>query len=293
MDQSARPAGLREAGLLLSPRDASLMAHAVGPGELAAPAPLLLPLRRAHRDRGGRPHPPLPGVRRRALPAHRPRRDHAGHRRAGPGAARPPGALARGPFLDPGGVRGAGRVHRAVGAPRGVRGGGRHGRPGRVRGEPALAVPVQPDARLHGQGHVVEITVDGEEIHEARWFSREDLAAAFESGEVLPPYGISIAARLIELWYGQPAAEADALTRIRRAVSRSILRKAPVRGRDGGLRGSAALSGARQTPIFCLTCASDGLVSVEPSSNEDGRDRLVAAVGLLHERRPTPGRARC
>lgn len=31
-----------------------------------------------------------------------------------------------------------------------------------------------------------EITVDGEEIHEARWFSREDLAAAFESGEVLP-----------------------------------------------------------------------------------------------------------
>jgi NAD+ diphosphatase len=28
--------------------------------------------------------------------------------------------------------------------------------------------------------------------------------AAFESGEVLPPYGISIAARLIELWYGKP-----------------------------------------------------------------------------------------
>ncbi|MGW5584978.1 VOC family protein [Streptomyces sp. NPDC003857] len=24
------------------------------------------------------------------------------------------------------------------------------------------------------------------------------------SGEVLPPYGISIAARLIELWYGKP-----------------------------------------------------------------------------------------
>jgi NAD+ diphosphatase len=48
------------------------------------------------------------------------------------------------------------------------------------------------------------ITVDGEEISEARWFSRDDLRAAFESGEVLPPFGISIAARLIELWYGEP-----------------------------------------------------------------------------------------
>ena len=48
------------------------------------------------------------------------------------------------------------------------------------------------------------VDVDGDEIHEARWFSREELRAAFESGEVLPPYGISIAARLIELWYGKP-----------------------------------------------------------------------------------------
>ncbi len=48
-----------------------------------------------------------------------------------------------------------------------------------------------------------EITVDGDEIHEARWFSRDELRAAFESGEVLPPYGISIAARLIERWYGE------------------------------------------------------------------------------------------
>ena len=46
--------------------------------------------------------------------------------------------------------------------------------------------------------------VDGEEIDEARWFSRDDLRAAIESGEVLPPSGISIAARLIELWYGEP-----------------------------------------------------------------------------------------
>ncbi|TDC65143.1 NAD(+) diphosphatase [Streptomyces hainanensis] len=49
-----------------------------------------------------------------------------------------------------------------------------------------------------------ELTVDGEEIEEARWFSRDDLRAAMESGEVLPPAGISIAARLIEMWYGKP-----------------------------------------------------------------------------------------
>jgi NAD+ diphosphatase len=49
-----------------------------------------------------------------------------------------------------------------------------------------------------------ELQVDGEEIDEARWFSRDELRAALESGEVLPPYGVSIAARLIEMWYGKP-----------------------------------------------------------------------------------------
>jgi NAD+ diphosphatase len=49
-----------------------------------------------------------------------------------------------------------------------------------------------------------EINVDGDEIHEARWFSREDIREGIESGEILPPSGISIAARLIEIWYGKP-----------------------------------------------------------------------------------------
>lgn len=48
------------------------------------------------------------------------------------------------------------------------------------------------------------IEVDGDEIQEARWFSRDELGAAIESGEVLPLAGISIAARLVELWYGKP-----------------------------------------------------------------------------------------
>ncbi|MDQ3421836.1 MAG: NAD(+) diphosphatase [Actinomycetota bacterium] len=49
-----------------------------------------------------------------------------------------------------------------------------------------------------------EIRVDGEEISEARWFSRDELCAATESGAVVLPGHISIARRLIEHWYGGP-----------------------------------------------------------------------------------------
>ena len=48
------------------------------------------------------------------------------------------------------------------------------------------------------------VHVDGEEIHEARWFSPDDLRAAVASGEVLFPPSVSIARRLIEHWYGGP-----------------------------------------------------------------------------------------
>ena len=49
-----------------------------------------------------------------------------------------------------------------------------------------------------------QVRVDGEEISEARWFTREELAAALAAGDVLPPSGISIARRLVEHWYGGP-----------------------------------------------------------------------------------------
>jgi NAD+ diphosphatase len=48
------------------------------------------------------------------------------------------------------------------------------------------------------------INVDGEEIAEARWFSRDEMAAACESGEVSLPPAVSIARKLIERWYGSP-----------------------------------------------------------------------------------------
>lgn len=47
-----------------------------------------------------------------------------------------------------------------------------------------------------------QITVDGEEIEEAAWFSRADMVAACESGAVRLPSKVSIARRLIENWYG-------------------------------------------------------------------------------------------
>jgi NAD+ diphosphatase len=48
----------------------------------------------------------------------------------------------------------------------------------------------------------LEITVDSEEIAEAHWFSREDLRAAVASGDIRLPPPVSIAHRIIESWYG-------------------------------------------------------------------------------------------
>lgn len=48
------------------------------------------------------------------------------------------------------------------------------------------------------------IQVDGEEIAEARWFSRQEMAQACETGEISLPPAISIARKLIERWFGSP-----------------------------------------------------------------------------------------
>jgi NAD+ diphosphatase len=47
-----------------------------------------------------------------------------------------------------------------------------------------------------------EIRVDGEEIAEARWYSRDDLAARVASGDLKLPPPVSIAHRIIEAWFG-------------------------------------------------------------------------------------------
>lgn len=49
-----------------------------------------------------------------------------------------------------------------------------------------------------------DVTVDGVELTDARWFSRDELAAAVGSGEVIPPGRASIARALVEEWFGGP-----------------------------------------------------------------------------------------
>jgi NAD+ diphosphatase len=49
-----------------------------------------------------------------------------------------------------------------------------------------------------------EVTVDGVELTDARWFSRDELAEAVRSGDVIPPGRASIARALVEEWFGGP-----------------------------------------------------------------------------------------
>ena len=49
-----------------------------------------------------------------------------------------------------------------------------------------------------------DISVDGEEIEEARWFSRAQMKDEAEAGTLALPGGISISRSLIEHWYGGP-----------------------------------------------------------------------------------------
>ena len=52
-----------------------------------------------------------------------------------------------------------------------------------------------------------EITVDGEEIMEAAWFSHAEFADQVRAGELLFPGSVSISRKLIEGWYGGPLPE--------------------------------------------------------------------------------------
>jgi NAD+ diphosphatase len=49
-----------------------------------------------------------------------------------------------------------------------------------------------------------DITVDGVEIADARWFTREQMRDEAEAGTLRLPGGISISRSLIEAWYGGP-----------------------------------------------------------------------------------------
>ncbi len=49
-----------------------------------------------------------------------------------------------------------------------------------------------------------EIHVDGAEISDARWFTRDEMRQGAEAGDLVLPGGISISRSLVETWYGGP-----------------------------------------------------------------------------------------
>lgn len=55
-----------------------------------------------------------------------------------------------------------------------------------------------------GRATSTGITVDREEIEEARWFTRAELRTEAEAGRLLLPRGVSISRSLVEHWYGGP-----------------------------------------------------------------------------------------
>jgi NAD+ diphosphatase len=204
MDDVARPAGLREVGALLSERDAGLMVHAVA----------LENWQRLHRfcSRCGERTVIAAAGHIRRCPAcgaeHYPRTDPAvimlvtdEEDRAlfGRQVHWPAGRFSTlAGFVEPGeSIEMA--VVREVAEESGVR-------IGEVSYVASQPWPFPSSLMLGFMARAIssEITVDGEELHEARWFSREQLRDGIEAGEILPPSGVSIAARLIELWYGKP-----------------------------------------------------------------------------------------
>jgi NAD+ diphosphatase len=54
------------------------------------------------------------------------------------------------------------------------------------------------------RARTTDIRVDGAEIADARWFTREEVRADAEAGTLLLPSGISISRSLVETWYGGP-----------------------------------------------------------------------------------------
>lgn len=54
------------------------------------------------------------------------------------------------------------------------------------------------------KARTTEISVDGAEISDARWFTREQMRKEAEAGTLLLPGGVSISRSLVETWYGGP-----------------------------------------------------------------------------------------
>ena len=57
---------------------------------------------------------------------------------------------------------------------------------------------------FHGRALTEEITLDDDELEEARWFTREQMRREAGAGTLVLPGGVSISRSLVEHWYGGP-----------------------------------------------------------------------------------------
>ncbi len=66
--------------------------------------------------------------------------------------------------------------------------------------------PLPASLMLGFRGRAVtrEIRVDGSEIQDARWFTRDEMRSEAEAGSLVLPGGVSISRSLVEDWYGGP-----------------------------------------------------------------------------------------
>ncbi|MBX9246772.1 NAD(+) diphosphatase [Actinotalea ferrariae] len=70
------------------------------------------------------------------------------------------------------------------------------------RGSQPWPFPASLMLAFVARARTTAIEVDGAEVTEARWFTREELGAAVASGDVLLPMRTSVARALIEDWFG-------------------------------------------------------------------------------------------
>ena len=72
------------------------------------------------------------------------------------------------------------------------------------RGSQPWPFPASLMLAYRGHAATTAVTVDGHEVTDARWFTRNELAAATASGDVLLPMRTSVAYALITDWFGSP-----------------------------------------------------------------------------------------
>lgn len=70
------------------------------------------------------------------------------------------------------------------------------------RGSQPWPFPASLMVGFRARALTVAVTADGEELGDARWFTRAELAQAVRAGQVVPPGPSSIARALIEEWFG-------------------------------------------------------------------------------------------